>query len=314
MRILVVKTHAFGDALLATPAVSELITRGNSVTIVAGPSSLPVWNRLPGIEAVITSPYPCSHVKLMLWSLKNRQKGFDKAVHLGSSPSAQRWTEFIGRCPVVSGADPSIGFGKAQPASREYCRIAGVESDDLKPVFPITAAETKTASDVTAGKRYAVIAPGGGKNPREFVSQKRWPLERWSPIIDYLVQNGLKVYATGGKDEAEELSVLPCESLAGKLTWGQSAALIAGAEIFAGNDSGPAHLAVASNTEAVVLFGPTDPDSLYVKGTVHAVCSTASCSPCYANSVFPGCTGSSNCMSCISTEDVLKTIRETLSQ
>ncbi len=314
MRILAVKTHAFGDALLTTPAVSALVRQGHKVSVVAGPSSLPVWSRFPGLESVIYSPFPCSPVRLILWSLKNRQKGFEKAIHFGSSHSAMRWTEFIGRCPVISGADPSVGFGRVQPSAADYCRIAGVEPGSLKPVFSVTPAERKFAEEIAGGCRYAVIAPGGGKNPREFVPEKRWPVERWSSVIRYLLEKGLKVFAVGGRDEAAELSVLPCESLAGKLTWGQSAALIAEAVIFSGNDSGPAHLAVASDTEAVVLFGPTDPDSLYVKGTVHAVRSTAACSPCYSNSVFPGCSNRSSCMSCISTEDVLKTIREILSR
>ena len=36
-------------------------------------------------------------------------------------------------------------------------------------------------------------------------------------------------------------------------------ALIAGAKLFVGNDSGPAHLAAASACPAVVIYGPTNP-------------------------------------------------------
>jgi len=35
-------------------------------------------------------------------------------------------------------------------------------------------------------------------------------------------------------------------------------ALIAGAKIFVGNDTGPSHLAAAANIPAVVIFGPTN--------------------------------------------------------
>ena len=57
MRILAVRTHAFGDALMCTPAVAALAA-GNDVTVLSGPSARPVWSRLPGIERVLTAPVP----------------------------------------------------------------------------------------------------------------------------------------------------------------------------------------------------------------------------------------------------------------
>ena len=37
------------------------------------------------------------------------------------------------------------------------------------------------------------------------------------------------------------------------------AALLAGAQLFIGNDSGPGHIAAAGGTPTLSLFGPTDP-------------------------------------------------------
>ncbi|PIE53128.1 hypothetical protein CSA37_03235 [Candidatus Fermentibacteria bacterium] len=314
MRILAVKTHAFGDALLTTPAVSGLVASGHRVTVLAGPSSLPVWQRFPGLEGVIASPAPCSIPKLLFWSVSNRQKGFDRAIHFGSSQLAARWSGYIAGCSVTSGAFSDTGFGRTLPAAADYCRIAEVRAVDLKPVFPITSEEMELAYNITGDEPYVVFAPGGGRNPREFVPEKRWPVERWKKVMEFALQKGFRTFAVGGRDESSYFSQLPCENLAGKLTWGETGALIKGAAAFAGNDSGPAHLAVASSTPAVVLFGPSDPDALFARGTVSPVTASVSCSPCYSNSVFRRCTGAGDCMTSIDTGQVTGKLEEILSK
>lgn len=314
MRILAVKTHAFGDALLTTPAVRGLIQAGHSVTVVAGPSSAAVWERFPGLEGVMVSPAPCGFVRLFRWSVANRKAGFQKAIHFGSSRKAAVWTRFMAGCPVVSGSDPSVGFGLVEPAAADYCRIAGVTAGDLKPVFPVSERESAFADRLIDGSPCAVLAPGGGRNPREFVPEKRWPMERWNSVSSMLMSRGMRVFVVGGPEDAEDISGVPGIHLAGKLTWGQTAALISRAALFCGNDSGPAHLAVSASVPAVVLFGPTKPGALYPRGSIVPVASRAGCSPCYSNSVFPGCSRGRSCMEDISVETVMNTIEGILSR
>ncbi|MCP4646637.1 MAG: glycosyltransferase family 9 protein [bacterium] len=314
MKTLVVKTHAFGDSLLATPAVRGLVSRGDEVTVLSGPSSVEVWKRLPGISGVVESPSPCSNMKLLKWSFFNRQPGFDRVIHLGSSRAVALWLKFLTGMNVESGSSRKTGFGIQKPVAREFCRIAGVAcNDDLKPVFPVTAEERECALLHTGTDPYVVLAPGGARNARDFVPEKRWPMERWADISVFLNKLGFKVFLAGGKMDVREISSVSGINLAGKLSWGETAALIASSALFAGNDSGPAHLAVSTDTPSVVLFGPTDPDSLFQKGSITAVRGNSPCSPCYANSIFPGCKGERNCMASIDTERV-KTILEEMLQ
>ncbi len=304
MKTLVVKTHAFGDSLLATPAVAALIAEGDSVTVLTGPSSLPVWERLPGITELIQSPAPCSTAKLFLWSVLNLQRGYDRVLHFGSSVNAYRWLRFLTGLKAVSGGDGKTGFGVARPAAEDYCRIAGVQCSSLQPVFPVTQVEMNSAGKHSGVSPYVVLAPGGARNARDFVPQKRWPVSRWGEVSLYLQSKGFRVFLVGGQQDKSEISSVSGVNLAGKLTWGETAALISRATLFAGNDSGPAHLAVAGDTPALILFGPTDPDALYEKGSIIPLCGTVSCSPCYANSIFPGCAFDEDCMTSIETERV----------
>jgi len=308
MKTLVVKTHAFGDSLLATPAVGGLVRNGDRVTVLAGPSSLPVWERFPGLAGVVLSPVPCSLPKLLRWSASHMQRDFDRVIHLGTSPGAVRWLRALTGKKVSSGISHGKCFRSELTAAAEYCRISEVECIDLKPVFQVYPNERVAAELLTGDKPYVVLAPGGARNVRDFVPEKRWPMSRWNDVSLYLQGKGFQVFLAGGTADREELSVMSGVNLAGRLTWGETAALLEGAFLFAGNDSGPAHLAVAEGTKTLVLFGPTASHTLYERGSIVAVSGTASCSPCYANSVFPGCSGEGNCMATICTESVLKAL------
>lgn len=307
-----VKTHAFGDSLLATPSVAALIAAGHTVTVLSGPSSNPVWGRLPGLKEVVQSPAPCPALKLFRWSILNMQRGYDRVIHLGSSRKAYRWLTLLTGSKVISGGDGVTGFGLARPAALDYCRIAGVHCSSLKPVFPVTESEFDIAEGYTCKKPYVVLAPGGARNVRDFVPLKRWPMDRWAEVSIYLKTLGYKVFLVGGKEDIKDISSVTGTNLAGQLSWGETAALIKRATLFAGNDSGPAHLAVAGDVPALVLFGPTDPGSLYSEGSIVHLTGTVACAPCYANSVFPGCTGNGDCMASIGTERVLITLEEML--
>lgn len=90
---------------------------------------------------------------------------------------------------------------------------------------------------------FAVIHPFSGG------ARKNWPLARFRAVAEQLP---MKVSWCAGPDEtldgAERFSGL--DEL---VRW------LAGARVFAGNDSGIAHVAAACGVPVVAVFGPTDP-------------------------------------------------------
>jgi heptosyltransferase-3 len=99
---------------------------------------------------------------------------------------------------------------------------------------------------------YAVLHP--------FASQpgKTWPAERFLTVAEHLRdQAGLEpVFLAGPADDPSvfaKFRVIRDASLA------EVKGLMAGAQLFIGNDSGPAHIAAAFGVPVVVLFGPSDP-------------------------------------------------------
>jgi ADP-heptose:LPS heptosyltransferase len=92
---------------------------------------------------------------------------------------------------------------------------------------------------------------------------------------------------------------------AGSATLGGTAAVIAGAALYVGNDSGLTHVAAALGTPTVAVFGPTDPGQFDFVG--HAV--VFADVPCSACSFFGGDScrlGHWECMRLIQPEDVLR--------
>jgi ADP-heptose:LPS heptosyltransferase len=311
MKVLAVRTHAFGDALMCTPAVSALAGI-HRVDVLTGPSAQPVWNRLPGVGRTVTAPVPGGLLRMFLWTAGRRLRGYDKVYYLGFSRAMRRWSRLLTGSPVISGGDTPLGSWETvrgfspTPAALAYAGIAGVEPDSLKPVFPVSPGETAEALRQTGGGPYAVVSPGGGRNPRQSVDEKRWPAGRWREISRFLRDRGMRVVAVGGAADREAADMTGCDlNLAGSCSWGVTAGVIAASLLFAGNDTGPAHLAVACGVRGVVLFGPTDPDALYPPGSVIAVRSPESCSPCYSNGIFKGCRRRGGCMASIEEGRVL---------
>jgi heptosyltransferase-3 len=97
---------------------------------------------------------------------------------------------------------------------------------------------------------------------------KCWEDDRMAKIIDYLQQDkGLKVVITGApvKKELDRINKILslCKTkpvnLSGKLTLKHLACLSSKAKLFFGVDTAPMHMAAATNTPVVALFGASYP-------------------------------------------------------
>ncbi len=96
---------------------------------------------------------------------------------------------------------------------------------------------------------------------------KRWHLQGWLDVADYLLERGVNLVLTGGPGQGEIDYVnrfhqqLPKQvvNLAGKTSLGQLTGLISHARLFIGPDTGVTHLASATGTPTVAVFGPTNP-------------------------------------------------------
>ncbi|MGE5450743.1 MAG: lipopolysaccharide heptosyltransferase II [Acidobacteriota bacterium] len=109
------------------------------------------------------------------------------------------------------------------------------------------------------GRPYVVFHPGAT------AASRRYPPERFGEVADQLTQEGWPcVFAAGHGEQdlvAQALAQTqhPVIDLTGKLSLGGLAALIQGARLLIGNNSGAMHIAAAVGTPVVCLYALTNP-------------------------------------------------------
>ena len=112
-----------------------------------------------------------------------------------------------------------------------------------------------------AGKPYAVVH----MYPR--YAYKMWHAEGWIAVLAFLHARGYAVVLTGGPAAAEvayartirERAGIETVDVVGKLSLAATAEVIRRARLFLGPDTSASHIAAATGTPTLALFGPSNP-------------------------------------------------------
>ncbi len=104
-------------------------------------------------------------------------------------------------------------------------------------------------------EHYALLVPGGAAHR----PGKRWPVQNFAELASWLNTSGYTPVLLGGKSETSTLQTIAkavpaALNLRGMTSLSDIVALARGAAIAIGNDTGPMHVAAASNCPTVVLF------------------------------------------------------------
>lgn len=151
----------------------------------------------------------------------------------------------------------------------------GVRNADREPRLTTRASDDAAVSALLqkakadAGTPLVGLFPGAGHPTR------RWPLEKFAELADFLIRNeGVKVILFLGPEEAALAKNLRQTFPRGvvvldKLSIPQLAAALARLAVFISNDTGPMHIAAAVGTPVVVLLHETSPRSYLPLGARH---------------------------------------------
>lgn len=289
--IMLVKPCCIGDVIMTTPLLE--VIRANypeaTITYITGTWSKTIAEHHPAVDKIID----CGSIGIPgRYGLKDylklagqlRQRHYDLAFVLDRSPmlTLLPWLAGVARRvgPDSLGRGFSLTDRVVVSADRSHlqhqaeiyldlARAIGLRIDQPRMRFVPT--EHERQSIYTSDYPQVAVFTGGGSNPGMELTAKRWPIERYRDLTRRIVTElGMQVLLIGGEsDQALNQSLIdglkdvPPEmvvNLAGKTSFGETAAQIEACKLFIGNDSSPMHLAAAVGTPVIAIFGPTSPE------------------------------------------------------
>jgi len=253
MRILFITSSRIGDAVLSTGLLNHLwhtYPRAR-FTIICGVVAKDVFVHFPRLEHIIAMDKRRFGLHwLDFWRL-TVGKRWDLVVDIrGSALAFALWAK---KRAIMR---PRTGHKIEQLAA-----ILKLDPPPL-PVIWISAAEQARAEEIIPkGRPLVALAPTANWDG------KVWPAERFARLFRQLADGplpGARAAVFGGPGEKERalaaplLQALPdAIDLCGKLSLTETAACLARADLFVGNDSGLMHIAAAVDVPTLGLFGPT---------------------------------------------------------
>jgi lipopolysaccharide heptosyltransferase I len=142
----------------------------------------------------------------------------------------------------------------------QLLRVIGIETSHVEfPLRDVSSPAVETVRAAVGSERYALINPGGAW------PNKQWPPERFGEVAAFLrdVRGIHSIVLWGPGEEGLARSVIQASSGAARqappTTVADLVALSRNASLIVSGDTGPLHIAAATGTPAVAIFGPTNP-------------------------------------------------------
>lgn len=251
-RVLVIRLRSLGDCVLTTPALRLLkATRPDlEVGVAAEDRFREVFEGNPDVSAILAPrtrdvarfrPALCLNLHggarsmtLTAASLARIRAGFSH--HKGSFVYNVR----IPRAQEIFGEERTVHTAE-HLASAMFYLGAGRQPVPRARLF---------AEPSKAPRPYAVIHPVASQ------PDKTWTAEGFLAAAAHLSSDLEPVFIAGPGEDLAAFGRYRCVAGA---PLSVTKSLLAGASLFLGNDSGPAHMAAAFGVPAVVLFGSSDP-------------------------------------------------------
>lgn len=251
-RVCLIRLRSLGDCVLMTPSITLLnqYRPDLRIGVVVEPRFAAVFEGNPAVSELISPG----------WLAVRRSKP-DLCVNFHGGTRSQwmtalsgaRWRAGFAHHSVtlaynlrIPRAQRILGVNRTVHTAEHLASAIfalGIPQSEIPRAALFAGASPKTG-------RYAVLHPFASAPP------KRWPPERFCEVARYLrLWNIEPVFIAGPQDDAALFAAH--DVFRGTLK--DVKALLSKAALFAGNDSGPAHIAAAFGVPSVVLFGPSSP-------------------------------------------------------
>jgi heptosyltransferase-3 len=257
MHILFITATRIGDAVLSTGLLSHLIDRypRGRLTIAAGPVAAPLFDAVPQVErlVVVRKRRWASHWLLLYAAIAATR--WDLVVDLRGSALA--WIVRAGDRKVMAKGDPQ------EHRVRQLGRLFDLDPPPAPRLW--TAPQHEHAAGTLAPPGPPILAIGPAANWQG----KQWRAERFAELATRLTAAAgllpeFRVAVLAAQHERAQaeplLAAIPNNrriDLVGQVDLLTAAAVVRRCAMFIGNDTGLMHIAAASGTPTLGLFGPS---------------------------------------------------------
>lgn len=317
-----------GDMVMAQSLFMSLKQhRGNPIIDVVAPKwSLPLLARMPEVHEGI--PLPVQHGELGLGKRRTlgralRAHRYDQAIVLPRSFKAAL-VPWFARIPRRTGYRGELRYGlindiRALDKGVLYRTVErfvalGEQGDvETAPAIPQPHLAVDSHNQqicleklgLNTDKPIIAMMPGA-----EYGPAKRWPTAYYAELARRLVEQGKQVWVFGSHKEAplgEVIAGAPgIENLCGKTELVDVVDLLSLCEQAVTNDSGLMHVAAASGTSVIAIYGSSDPHyTPPLTDKAQIIYQNLDCSPCFERECPLGHT---NCLNDIKPESLLARI------
>lgn len=304
MKIIIELPTWLGDAVMASPAIENLINSFDNPKIVLL-GSVTAVELLQNHPNVIKTYYTKKNF-IDLYKDIRRFGKFDIFVSFRSSWRSKFIKFFVSSSHAFQFDKNFFNTGHQVEKYNNFIN----ESFSMK-CNPGDLVVTNTSSKKFSQKRILGINPGAS-----YGVAKKWDPKKFAQL-GCMLSSKYDIVIFGGPEDKKiadiiekyfaDKDVVNFRNLAGKTSITQLVSEIASLDLFITGDSGPMHLAAAFKIPTVTIFGPTNDKatSQWLNKRSHIVKKNLECQPCMKR-VCP--LHHNNCMKLISPSDVLKVI------
>lgn len=283
-KIAILKSGAIGDVLMATPFLRALRKKFPNAIIdfhTGKWSAKALINNknLNRIFAYDDSVFHSKNIKGKLKLIKNLKRQKYNVLFILDKHYLASLLGFATRIKTRIGFDRSgegfantknVKYGKVKHEIEYYlnlARIVGANEKSRKIDLFISKEDKLKINKLTKNiKNFIGIVPGGAKNPGGgVVNSRRWPKEKFIELLNRIPKK-YSIFLLGGKSDFEfnreiilQIKRKKVFNLSDKINISQSCEIMRRSKFVICNDSGPMHIASASGTRVISLFGPTNP-------------------------------------------------------
>ncbi len=324
-RILIVPQNWLGDIVMSQTLLKKIKSEDikAKIDVLVEPAFKELIERMPEANQPIV--LDCKHKELGLMKRFNLAKkirgSYDQSIVLSRSLKSAL-IPYLAKIPIRTGErgesryiliNDLKSFSKEDRRKTAYRYVSMFsEKEELdEKYYPSLETNTKNLEAlkskhvINLDKKIVIFAPGAAFGP-----SKMWPIDKFKELLEKLDQK-YKILILGSKSEinlgdqiADGKNAI---NLCGKTSIQDAVDLMHISEFCVSNDSGLMHLASATGTKSISIYGATSPDltpPLTTNKEIHY--RRVSCSPCFEKKCKYG---HYNCLVEIQADDVFKSFK-----